>query len=314
MEMTGGSLLDTSKTYVYTNLDRLVALKYDIRGFSYLPKQPVQSQLTGKHRSRLRGRGLDFEEVRIYAFGDDIRSIDWKVTARTKKPHTRVYTEERERPVFLVVDQSTSMFFGSQVYMKSVIAAEAAAISAWKVLAVGDRIGGIVFDDKNWDEVKPRRNSKAVLHFLNLIVEKNNQLKSSGPIKQNNEILNQILEQTLRYVTHNYLVVIFSDFYGADNQTIKLLKQISRHNDVIAGIIADEMELNLGSDMIIGDGGEQINLSELTSDKKESFSQTQQEKLETFRDTLISYRITPLQFNTRESILHQIRKMLGSRR
>ena len=139
--------MDISNTYVYTNLDKLVALKYDIRGFSYLPKQPVQSQLTGKHRSRLRGRGLDFEEVRIYSFGDDIRSIDWKVTARTKKPHTRVYTEERERPVFLVLDQSSSMFFGSQQYMKSVIAAEAAAISAWKVLAVGDRIGGIGFND-----------------------------------------------------------------------------------------------------------------------------------------------------------------------
>ena len=127
-------------------------------------------------------------------------------------------------------------------------------------------------------------------------------------------MLNRILEQTLRYVTHNYLVVIFGDFYGADDQTIKLLKQISRHNDVIAGIIADEMDLNLGSDMIIGDGSEQINLGELTSDKKETFSRTQKEKLERFRETLISYRITPLQFNTHEPILNQIRKMLGGGR
>ena len=306
--------MDISNTYVYTNLDKLVALKYDIRGFSYLPKQPVQSQLTGKHRSRLRGRGLDFEEVRIYSFGDDIRSIDWKVTAHTKKPHTRVYTEERERPVFLVLDQSSSMFFGSQQYMKSVIAAEAAAISAWKVLAVGDRIGGIVFNDENWEEVKPKRSSKAVLQFLNYIVEKNNQLNVASFNKQNKEMLNRILEQTLRYVTHNYLVVIVSDYYGVNDQTIKLLKQISRHNDVIAGIVMDEMEYNLNSRMIIGDGDQQINLNEINAEQKEKYTLNRKEKLEKFKETLINYRITPLEFNTTETVPNQIRKMLGGRR
>ena len=300
--------------YVYTNLDRLVALKYDIRGFSYLPKQPVQSRLTGKHRSRIRGRGLDFEEVRYYTFGDDIRSIDWKVTARTKKPHTKVYTEERERPVFLVVDQSSSMFFGSRQYMKSVIAAEAAAISAWKVLAVGDRIGGIVFNDSNWEEVKPKRNHKVAMHFLKLIVEKNNQLKSSNSSSQNIEMLNRILEQTLRYVTNNFLVVVFSDFYGVDNLTIKLLKQISRHNDVITAIINDEMEHNLKSGMIIGDGEQQINLNEIKNEQKEKYSLSLKERLEDFKNTLISYRITPLEFNTNETMLTQFRAMLGGGR
>lgn len=306
--------MDNSNTYVYTTLDKLVALKYDVRGFSYLPKQPVQSQLTGKHRSRLRGRGLDFEEVRIYSFGDDIRSIDWKVTARTKKPHTRVYSEERERPVFLVLDQSASMFFGSQQYMKSVIAAEAAAISAWKVLAVGDRVGGIVFNDEGWDEVKPKRNSKAVLQFLNFIVEKNKQLKAASLNKQNSEMLNRILEQTLRYVTHDYLIVIFSDFYGVNNQTIKLLKQISRHNDIIAGIVKDELEYKLNSKMIIGNGDQQINLSEINAEQKDKYALKQKEKLAEFKETLINYRITPLEFNTIETVPNQIRKMLGGRR
>jgi uncharacterized protein (DUF58 family) len=306
--------MQDKNTYVYTTIDRLNALKYDIRGFSFLPKQPVQSQLTGKHRSRLRGRGLDFEEVRFYNFGDDIRSIDWKVTARMKKPHTKVYTEERERPVFLVVDQSSSMFFGSRQYMKSVMAAEGAALAAWKVLAVGDRVGGIVFNDESWEEVKPKRNSKSVLHFLNEIVEKNNQLSAVSFRNQNSEILNRILEQTLRYVTHNYLVVIFSDFYGVNNQTIKLLKQISRHNDVIAGIIIDEMEYKLNSTMIIGDGDQQINLGEINTDQKDKYTLNRKERLEDFRDTLINYRITPLEFNTSDTVPHQIRKMLGGRR
>jgi uncharacterized protein (DUF58 family) len=306
--------MNDPKTFVYTNLDRLVALKYDIRGFSYLPKQPVQSRLTGKHRSRLRGRGLDFEEVRAYSFGDDIRSIDWKVTARTKKPHTRVYSEERERPVFLLLDQSSSMFFGSKQYMKSVIAAEAAAISAWKVLAVGDRIGGIVFNDQNWAEVKPKRSSKVVLHLLNEIVEKNNQLTAASFTNQNSDMLNRILEQTLRFVTHNFLVVIFSDFYGASDQTIKLLKQISQHNDVIAGIVTDDMEYKLNSGMIIGAGDQQINLSEIKVEEKDKYTFNQKAKLEEFKENLINYRITPLEFNTSEAVPDQIRKMLGGRR
>jgi uncharacterized protein (DUF58 family) len=306
--------VQNSDTFVYTTLDRLVALKYDIRGFSYLPRQPVQSQLTGKHRSRLRGRGLDFEEVRNYTFGDDIRSIDWKVTARTKKPHTKVYSEERERPVFFVVDQSASMFFGSRQYMKSVIAAEAAAISAWKVLAVGDRVGGIVFDDENWAEVKPKRNQKVVLHFLNLIVENNNRLNAASFSKQNPEMLNRILQQALRYVTHNYLVVIFSDFYSVDNQTIKLLKQISNHNDVIAAMINDPMEYHLHAGMIIGDGTQQVNLGELNNVQKESYASKQEEKLTDFKEALIRYRITPLEINTDEPVLAQIRKLLGGRR
>jgi uncharacterized protein (DUF58 family) len=300
--------------YIYTNLDKLVAIKYDIRGFHFLPKQPVQSQLTGKHRSRLRGRGLDFEEVRNYNFGDDIRNIDWKVTARTKKPHTKVFTEERERPVFLVVDQSVSMFFGSQKYMKSVVAAEGAALAAWKVLAVGDRIGGIVFNDKTFDEVKPKRNSKAVLRFLSMIVEKNNQLNANSYVDQNPEMLNKILEQTLKYITHNYLIVIYSDFYGYNDKTIKVLKQISRHNDVIAAIITDPYETDLKTDMIIGEGESQINLAEIDTKKKEQFTNIMSKRIKHLKDTLFRYNITTLQFNTFESNLVQLRRMLGGRK
>jgi len=306
--------VDNSNTFVYTNLERLVALKYDIRGFSYLPKQPVQSRLTGKHRSRLRGRGLDFEEVRSYSFGDDIRSIDWKVTARTKKPHTKVYTEERERPVFIVVDQSFSMFFGSRKYMKSVIAAEAAAISAWKVLAVGDRVGGIVFDDESFEDVKPKRNQKAVLHFLKLIVDKNNKLSTLKSSDDKKGMLNKILDQTLRFVTHDFLVIIFSDFYDSNQDTIKILKQISQHNDVIAGIVKDEMEYELGGDLIIGNNDKQLNLSEVNKVQKDKYINLQKENLKNFKDKLMSYRITPLELNTYEKVVDQIRKMLGGRR
>ena len=90
----------------------------------------MHSILAGRHASRLRGRGLNFEEIRRYLPGDDTRNMDWKVTARMRKPHVRVYTEERDRPCLLVVDQRQSMFFGTRRCMKSVAAAEVAALAA----------------------------------------------------------------------------------------------------------------------------------------------------------------------------------------
>lgn len=132
---------------IHPTLEQLVRLQFEAREFSLLPRQPVHSLLSGRHASRLRGRGLTFEELRDYRPGDDIRTMDWKATARLRKPHVRVYTEERERPVLLVVDQRVSMFFGSARTTKATTAAELVALSAWRTLDAGDRVGAIVFDD-----------------------------------------------------------------------------------------------------------------------------------------------------------------------
>src|SRR5215468_9627102 len=133
---------------VYVGFDDLLALEHRGRRVSFLPRQPVHSLLSGRFASRMRGRGLNFEEIRDYRPGDDVRAIDWKVTARLRAPHVRVFNEERDRPAVLLVDQRLSMFFGSRLAMKSVAAARAAAIAAWRVLGVGDRVGAIVFNDR----------------------------------------------------------------------------------------------------------------------------------------------------------------------
>ena len=112
-----------SDSTIYADLEQLVRLEHRARGFSLLPRQPIHSILAGRHASRLRGRGLNFEEIRGYLPGDDVRPMDWKVTARMREPHVRVYTEERDRPVLFLVDQRASMFFGSRRAMKSVAAA-----------------------------------------------------------------------------------------------------------------------------------------------------------------------------------------------
>ena len=202
---------------VYVSLDDLLALEYRGRKVSFLPRQPVHSLLSGRFASRMRGRGLNFEEIRDYRPGDDVRSIDWKVTARLQKPHMRVFNEERDRQALLVVDQRLSMFFGSRRAMKSVTAAEAAAISAWRVLGAGDRVGAIVFDDRGLTEIRPRRSRATVLQILTAIVAQNQALGVGRGLSASPSMLNKALQQAQRRALHDAAVIIISDFDGADD-------------------------------------------------------------------------------------------------
>src|SRR5262245_46538040 len=198
----------TTPNGVYADLDALIRLQFQAHGFSSLPRQPVHSLLAGRHASRLRGRGLNFEEIRRYLPGDDIRNMDWHITARTRKPHIRVYTEERDRPVLLIVDQRLPMFFGSQRAMKSVVAAEAAALAAWRALAGGDRVGALVFDDLDSAEITPQRSRRQVMCILQAVVEKNHALRVDVPMQPRPAMLNGVLEQAVRLAKHDYLVCL----------------------------------------------------------------------------------------------------------
>src|SRR5262245_43442697 len=180
---------------VYANLEDLVRLKFSARKFSFLPRQPIHSLLAGRHASRLRGRGLNFEEIRRYLPGDDIRQIDWKATMRTRKTCSRVYTEERERSVLLVVDQRITMFFGSVKNMKSVTSAEAAALAAWRVLAQKDRIGALVFNDSRVDEVRPQRSRSTAMQILHAVLEQNHALSHEAGLRPNPGMFNEVLRR-----------------------------------------------------------------------------------------------------------------------
>ncbi len=209
---------------VHVTLEDLMLLQHRTRGaFSFLPRQPVHSLLAGRHASRIRGRGLNFEELRGYLPGDDVRAIDWKVTARTGKAHVRVFTEERDRPALLVVDQRLSMFYGTRKNMKSVTADELAAAGAWRVFDVGDRVGAVVFDDTEVREVRPHRSRRTVLQILHLLVEKNTALRADSEVRPNPSMLNRALDGVARVVNHDHMVAIISDFDGADEVTTRMV-------------------------------------------------------------------------------------------
>jgi uncharacterized protein (DUF58 family) len=127
------------------NYEELVDLKNKTQGPFVKPDQKARSSLNGQHASLFKGRGLDFSEYREYQNGDDIRSIDWRVTARTGRPHTKVFTEERERSVFIIVDVNRYMQFGTKKTFKSIQAARVAALIAWRAHELNDKVGAILF-------------------------------------------------------------------------------------------------------------------------------------------------------------------------
>ena len=303
---------DPSKAGVYADLDELARLQYKASGFSFLPRQPVHSILSGRHASRLRGRGLNFEEIRRYLAGDDIRNMDWKVTARTRKPHVRVYTEERDRPVLLVVDQRITMFFGSRGTMKSVTAAETAALAAWRVFSAGDRVGAVVFNDSDLTVVKPHRSQGQVLRILRAVVEKNHGLGVGLGIHPAPAMVNAALERAARLAKHDYLVCLIGDATGVDEESVRWVTRLTEHNDVLTGFIYDPLEADLPDSGRIVVGEEELQLEVDTSDSRlrRRYSEDFQKRLDWIREISRRRSIPVLPIHTGEGVAEQVRGLL----
>jgi uncharacterized protein (DUF58 family) len=196
------------------DLEELLVLRGAARGLSLRAHGPAQALLLGSHRSAHRGRGLEFEEVRLYAAGDDPRSIDWRVTARRGRVHTKLYREERERPVWLLVDLDAGMFFGSRGQLKSMLVVRAAALLAWVASSAGDRIGAVLVSTGEIRVLPPRSREAGVLPLLNSLVE----LQPRLPAASAPERLQGGLTALAPLVHPGSLVLALSDFAGLIDQ------------------------------------------------------------------------------------------------
>jgi uncharacterized protein (DUF58 family) len=213
---------------------------------------------------------MEFSEVRAYQPGDDVRSIDWRVTARRQKPHTKVFNEERERPVFIVCDQSLSQFFGSRVTFKSVRAAEAAALIAWTALDHGDRVGGLVFSDLGHREFKPARSRRKLLQWLQAIDQYNHQLRLGLDLPAVPFTLAQAMSETERLLRPGTLLVIVSDFPDHGASCEESLQRLARHNELMLIRTTDVLESTLPDSGFypVSDGVETLVLETGTSERQ----------------------------------------------
>lgn len=298
---------------VYVELEELVAYRTHARGYSLLPKQPVHSLLSGSHASKLRGRGLNFDESRQYLPGDDIRHIDWKVTARTGKPYSRIFTEERERPTLLLVDQRLNMFFGSRRMMKSVAAAQFAALAAWKIVSSKDRLGAIVFNDSSSQVLKPSSSTQQAIRVLQCVCELNQQLSHRNGLTSSDGQLNATLEQALRLATHDHLICLVTDGYGSDQRTNELVTLIGQHNDIMIVIISDPMEhaLPAAGHLVFAQSQKQLDIN--TNDRRlqETYPEQREQRLKQAHEFLLTRKAAVLDISTERPVLDQVIEQIG---
>lgn len=297
---------------VYANLDDLIRIQFKARDFSFLPQQPVASVLSGRYASRLRGRGLNFEELRRYLPGDDIRTMDWKVTARTRSPHVRVFTEEKDRSVLLIVDQRINMFFGTRNKLKSVTAAELAALGAWRAVHVGDRVGAVVLNDSDLVEVRPQRSQKAVMSILGAVLNMNHALSAECEVEPSAGMLNRALETALQLIAHDTLVVVISDFFGADEETERLTSRMSEHNDVLALLVHDPIRLQPPARALtVSDGSLQMEIDFADKRVREQIVDDYGNEQDRITHFLRKLAAPLLMISNEGDVVDQVRRLLG---
>ena len=203
----------------------------------------VNSLQTGAYVSHFRGRGMEFDESRPYQPGDDPRSIDWRVTARSTEAYTKLFREERERPVLVVLDLRGNMHFATRGCFKSVNASRAAALLSWAAHHRGDRLGGIIFGDTTHRELKPRLGRRAALRFVHEIVEhKDWQRQRNRPRADS---FSSAMAALRRVARPGSLVVVISDYTGFDRPAQSYLSSVARHNEVLSVFMHDPIEQEL---------------------------------------------------------------------
>ena len=301
---------------VYVSLAQLMALQFQARGLSFVARQPQGSLLAGNHASRLRGRGLNFDELRRYQPGDDLRHLDWRASLRTGKPVVRTFTEERDRPALIVVDQRMSMFFGSVRSFKSAVAAELGALAAWMVFDAGDRVGGLVFNDARIDSVAPLRSRKRVEALCSRIAQQNAELKASNTDHEGDNQLDRVLQQCLGVAGHDHLICLVSDFAGAGPRTLQLLQQLSAHNDVVALQVYDPLALNVPSSgqLLITQGQLQVELAVSQRKVRQPLGDFLGGRLKDVASLLRRSQVPLLMISTALPAAEQLRNELGKRR
>jgi len=235
--------METGDDIVRVKQSTLIGLNREARNLPLLSNS-VKAQLAGGHLSAFRGRGMEYHESRPYQPGDDIRAIDWRVTARSGLTHTKVHREERERPVLLWLDLSYSMFFGTQTCFKSVLAAKLAALLAWSSVQHGDRVGYLVFSEQQHSESRPARGKHTVLKFIQQLVAHAAWRREASLAGDPKTSLKALMR--LRQVTRpGSLVILFSDFRFVDSNCRGQLVELARHNDVVMLHTYDPFERRL---------------------------------------------------------------------
>jgi uncharacterized protein (DUF58 family) len=267
----------------------------------------VNSLFTGEYRSVFKGQGMEFAEVREYQPGDEVRSIDWNVTARMGRPYVKRYIEERELTVMLAVDLSGSERFGTRTRFKSELAGELAAVLAMSAIRNNDRVGALLFTDRIEHVVPPRKGRRHALRLMRdlLVFE---------PIGTRTD-LPAALEYTGRMLRNKAIIFIVSDFQSTDFE--HALKLLAQRHDVVAVTVEDPSENTLPdvglARFVDPETGETLDVDTSDPDVRAQFAAAVEEELTTRRRLLRRLAIDEIPVHTDGSVVEPLIKFFRAR-
>lgn len=295
---------------VFSSLQSLLRLQAQVRTLN-LAKRHARAKHVGIHRSRFKGRGMDFAESRPYQPGDDIRTIDWRVTARSGKVHTKVFQEEREKPILVWLDLRAPMFFGTRGCFKSVVAAEVTALLLWKTLSEGDRAGGVLQDEAAIQEFKPSRSRSSALHFMRQLADVTRQQAETSSAAAPEQVLLTSWQRLRRVTEAGTQVFVISDFRAVTDRALSQLAMINRQSQLVLISIRDPFEDQLPQQerLRLTDGSKSlwVNLRQkLWRQNYEHRAQRLRADLKKFTD---KQRIPLIQLATNDSVTQRLLKL-----
>lgn len=266
---------DQNNADIYIDIDEMLRLRHSAKDLSLARNKKSVALVDGDSRTQFRGRGMEFAEVRPYQPGDDIRNIDWRVTARTQTTYTKLFQEERERPVYLLVDQRASMFFGSENQFKSTMAARLAAIIGWTAMANNDRIGALIFSDTEQTDSKARRGKHAVLNLIHHLQQYNHALQSPIANERQHHMID-MLQDIRRVAKPGSAIFVISDFHDFTEACAEPLSMLARHSDVTCIQVFDGLEKSLPpiGQLTISNGQQKLTVSGSSASFSQSFTQS----------------------------------------
>lgn len=296
------------------SLGELIEMRHRVREIQLFSRPGQRSPLVGLHHSKLRGRGVDFDQVRVYQAGDDVRNIDWRVTARTQEPHTKLFHEERERPIFIMVEQSQRLFFGSGLMFKSVLAAQAAALLGWAALGHNDRIGGLVFGDNEHYEVKPRRSKQSLLQLLNRLARVNQSLHTETAPQPDS--LGLALRRAREVLRPGSLAIIICDERALTPAVEQHLSLLSRHCDVLLMPLSDPLDHALPAAGLLrfAQRGAHLELDTLDANLRQLYRQRSESRIERWEWLAQKMRVVLMPLSTQSEMVEQLREYLNAQR
>lgn len=267
----------------------------------------VNDILAGEYQSTFKGSGIEFDEVREYQVGDDIRTIDWNVTARTGRPFVKRFVEERELTVMLMVDVSSSGYFGSTNKLKNEIAAELCALLAFSAIKNNDKVGLIVFTDRIEKFIPPKKGKKHVLRVIRELLFFKPQ-RSKTDIDLGISYLNRVL-------TRKSVVFMVSDFLSEGYE--KAMRVTNKRHDIIAVNIIDPRELQMPAlgfvELMDAETGESIIVDTYDSKLRKGFSLLSSMELQKRRDLFKSMNVDLIEIRTDKSYVDPILKFFKMR-